>query len=297
MLPSLSLEAGMRTEFSEISSTGDTVLTRDFFYPKPRVLLSWSPDDLTQVRLRGEKVLGQLNFSDFVASSNLSGYGVAGGNANLRPDQRWQLEAALERHFMDRGALVLTYLHEEITDLQDFVPIGGGLDAPGNIAHATSEKLSITGLVPLDFLGLEKAQFKPNLYWATGDLIDPVTGEHRRISNLRNINSYYEITQDIDSLKSTWSINWGTSFSRTTWRISQISRVAIHNSPYFNAYWSYKPTADWKITLGADNFTSYRLEVEQRNFVGPRTLNGKPTVQDVFARTQPRFYLQVRKTL
>ena len=110
--------------------------------------------------------------------------------------------------------------------------------------------------MPLDFLGLKNALFKPNLYWTTSDLIDPVTGEHRRISNARNINSYYEITQDIDSLKSTWDFSWGTSFSRTTWRISQISRAAIHNSPYFNAYWSYKPTADWKITLGADNFSS-----------------------------------------
>ena len=52
--------------------------------------------------------------------------------------------------------------------------------------------------MPLDFLGLEKAQFKPNLFWLTSDLIDPVTGEHRRMSNQRSINSYYEISQDID---------------------------------------------------------------------------------------------------
>jgi outer membrane receptor protein involved in Fe transport len=296
IMPSLTLEAGMRAEFSEISSTGDTVNTRDFFYPKPRLLLSWSPDDQSQIRLRAERVLGQLNFSDFVASSNLSGYGVAAGNADLRPEQRWQFEAAFERRFWDRGALVFSYLHEEITDLQDFIPVGNGLDAPGNVPYATSEKLAITGLVPLDFLGLEKAQFKPNLYWTMSDLVDPVTGEHRRISNQRNINSYYEITQDIDSLKSTWGINWGTSFARTTWRISQISRVAIHNSPFLNAFWSYKPTPDWKITFSAENFTPYRLQLDQFNYPGPRNLGGQPTVQNVYIRTQPRFYIQVRKT-
>ena len=49
--------------------------------------------------------------------------------------------------------------------------------------------------------------------------------------------------------------------------------------------------------LGADNFTSYRLEVEQINFTGPRTPGGQPSsIQDVFARTQPRVYLQIRKT-
>ena len=294
--PALSLEAGMRMEISTISETGGSTSTRSFFYPKPRVLLSYQIDPQSQLRLRAERFVGQLNFSDFVASSNLSGYGVAGGNANLRPDQRWQLDAALEKHFWGKGGIVLDYLREDITDLEDYIPIGGGLDAPGNIPHATQDKFSITGQVPLDFLGLENALFKPNLYWTTSSLIDPVTGERRRISNARNINSYYEITQDIDSLKSTWSLSWGTSFSRTTWRISQISRVAIHNSPYLNAYWSYKPTPDWKITLGADNFASYRLEVEQINFPGPRNLSPPSSIQDVFARTQPRIYLQVRKT-
>jgi len=296
IMPSLSLEAGMRAEFSEISSTGDTIRTRDFFYPKPRALLSWALDEQTQIRLRAERTLGQLDFSNFVASSNLSGFGVAAGNADLRPEQRWQFEGAVERRLWGRGALVFTYLHEEITDLQDYIPVGGGLDAPGNVPHATSDKFAISGLIPLDFLGLSKAQFKPNLYWTESDLIDPVTGEHRRISNQRNINSYYEITQDLDDLKSTWGINWGTSFARTTWRISQISRVAIHNSPFLNAYWSYKPTQDWNITLSAENFMSYRLQLDQYNYPGPRNLGGPPSIQSVYIRTQPRFYLQVRKT-
>jgi len=294
--PALSLEGGMRMEVSAISETGDSTSTRDFFYPKPRLLLSYQIDPQSQLRLRAERVVGQLNFSDFVASSNLSGYGVAGGNANLRPDQRWQLDAALEKHFWDKGGIVLDYLHEDITDLEDYIPIGGGLDAPGNIPHATQDKFSISGQVPLDFLGLKNALFKPNLYWTTSSLIDPVTGERRRISNARNINSYYDIIQDIDSLKSTWDFSWGTSFSRTTWRIAQISRVAIHNSPYFNFSWTYKPTPDWKITLGADNFAAYRFELEQINFPGPRNLSPPSSIQDVVDRTQPRVYLNLRKT-
>jgi len=296
IMPTLTLEGGMRMEYSEISSTGDTIQTRDFFYPKPRLLLSWAPDAQSQVRLRAEGTVGQLNFSDFVANVSLSGYGIGAGNADLRPDQRWQFEGAYERRFWERGALVLTYLHEEITDLQDFIPVGNGLDAPGNIAHATSDKIAIGGLVPLDFLGLKKAQFKPNLYWLTSDLIDPVTGEHRRMSNQRNINSYYEISQDIDSLKSTWTLFWGTGWSRTTWRIAQVSRIGVHNNPLVSASWSYKPTPDWNITFSADNFIPYRFEIEQRNFSGPRTVGAQPVIQDRLARTQPRFYFKLRKT-
>jgi outer membrane receptor protein involved in Fe transport len=294
--PSLSLEGGVRLEYSKISETGDSRRSRSFFYPKPRLLLSWAPDEKTQLRLRTELYVGQLDFSNFVASSNLAGFGVAAGNADLRPEQRWQFEAAIERHFWDRGGLVVSLLHEEVTDLQDFIPVGGGLDAPGNIPHATSDKLSLTGTIPLDFLGIKNGLLKPNLYWTTSSLIDPVTGERRRISGQRNINSYYDFTQDLDEWKSTWGFSTGTSFGRTNWRIAQISRFTIHNSPYLNAFWTYKPAPDWNITLGADNFGPYRFELEQDNYSGPRNVAPPPTVQDVFTRTQPRIYLQLRKT-
>lgn len=294
--PALTLEAGMRAEFSTISETGDSRSSRSFFYPKPRLLLSWSPDAASQIRLRAERTVGQLNFADFVASSNLSGFGVAAGNSDLRPDQRWQFQADIERHFWDKGALVLSLLHEEITDLEDYIPVGGGLDAPGNIPHATSDKLAVTGTLPLDFLGIKNGLLHANVYWQGSSLIDPVTGQTRRISNQRNINSYYDFSQDLDEWKSTWGFSWGTSFSRTTWRIAQVSRVAIHNSPFLNAFWSYKPTTDWKFTFGADNFVPYRLEIEQDNYPGARNLGGLPTIQDAFYRTQPRIYFQIRNT-
>lgn len=293
----LALDAGARTEYSVIAQTGDIHSSRSFFFPKPRLLLTWSPDSQSQLRLRAERTVSQLNFSDFVASSNLAGFGVAAGGANLRPETRWQMEATAERRFWGRGALVVSLLHEDISQLQDFIPVGGGLDAPGNIPHATSDRLSISGNIPLDFLGIRNGLLKPNVYWNASDLIDPVTGEHRRISNQRNINSYYNFTQDLDEWRSTWGFNWGTSFSRNSWRIAQVSRTAIHNSPFVNIFWSYKPTPEWTYTVGADNFLPYRLELQQYNYSGPRNIAGAPTVQTVFLRTEPRFYFHLRATL
>jgi hypothetical protein len=295
--PGLTLEAGARLEFSRISQTGDSHSSRDFFYPKPRLLLSWQMDEPTQFRLRVEKYLSQLNFNDFVASSNLQGFGVAGGNAGIRPYQSWQFEGAAERHFWGKGALVLSYLHEQIKDWRDYVPIGGGLDAPGNIPNATSEKLAVSGTIPLDFLGLKNGLFKPNTYWQTSDMIDPVTGLHRRFSGQRNISAYYSISQDLEDWKSTWSLNWGTGFSNTNWRISQISRTNIHNNPYLNFYWTYKPTPDWVLNFGAENFVGYRFEQEQYNYPTERDIPGAPTTQDIRIRTTPRFYFNLRVTL
>jgi outer membrane receptor protein involved in Fe transport len=296
IVPSLSLEAGMRMEHSAIEARGDAHRERSFFYPKPRLLLAWAPDDKSQVRLRAERVLGQLNFADFVATSNLSGNGVSAGNADLRPEQRWQFEAAVERHFWEKGAVTVSLLHEDITDLKDYVPVTATLDAPGNIAHAISDKFTVSGTLPLDFLGLKNGLLKSTMFWYHSEVVDPVTGEIRRISNLRERNLFFELTQDLDEWKSTWGFSFSpSSFNRQSWRISQISRIAIHN-PFMNAFWSYKPTADWKIVLGADNFLPYRFELKQFNFPGPRSLGGLPTVRDEFIRTQPRIYLNLRKT-
>jgi hypothetical protein len=86
------LEAGARFEYSRISENSDTSLSREFFYPKPRLLLTWTPLKGTQLRLRYERVLGQLDFTNFVASSDLQATGVSGGNPNLAPDRHSQYE-------------------------------------------------------------------------------------------------------------------------------------------------------------------------------------------------------------
>lgn len=293
--PAWSLEAGVRFEVSRIGETGDTVKTRDFFYVKPRALLAWAPDEDTQLRLRVEKKLGQLNFNNFVASSGLSSFGVAAGNADLRPDQRWQVEASAERHFWGKGALVLTLLHEDITDLQDYIPVGGGLDTPGNVPHAVSDRITLSGTVPLDFLGLHNGLLKPTFYWENSSLVDPVTGMTRRISGQRDRRLFVEIDQDIEAWNSSWAFGIGPSFSNSTWRISQISLIAIHN-PYDYATWTWHPRPDLSLKLEIDNIVPYRFGIEQINYAGPRNLNTLASIQDVAIRTRPRLFVQLRKT-
>jgi hypothetical protein len=294
--PSLTLESGARLEFSDIAEAGDTHLERSFFYAKPRALLSWAPDALTQIRVRAEKKVGQLDFTNSVASSDLSTFGVAAGNANLRPDQRWQFEIQAERHFWGKGAVVLAFMHEDITDLQDYIPVGGGLDAPGNIAHATNEEINLTGTVPLDRLGIDDALLKITGKWDSSNLIDPFTGLARRESNQRNQRLKLEFDQDIK----TWDSSWGIGVipingSNSNFRISQISTVGIH-VPYSFAFWTWNPSSDWSVKLTADNITPYRFELRQTIYAGGRGTAPLARVQDVFLRTRPRWGIELRKT-
>ena len=294
--PGWSLEGGVRLEYSNIAEHGDSNLSRSFFYAKPRALLSWDADSDTQLRLRVELKVGQLNFSDFVASSDLNSFGVSGGNANLRPEQRWQYEAAIERHFLGRGALVLTALHEDITDLQDYVPIGGGLDGPGNVPHAQSDQITLAGLIPLDWLDIGKAQLKPNVTLNFSSLHDPVTGFNRRISGQREFRMSWEFSQDL----ATWRSTWGFGFQATdqqwhSYRINQVNKLVVH-TPYSYFFWTYNPAPDWNIKIQGDNLTPYRFELEQQIYPGPRNLTALSRVQDVQSRTRPRLLVQVRKS-
>ena len=85
--PKFTLEAGLRLEGSHIASTGDVVLGKTLVYPKPRAVLTWSPDAADQFRFRVEKEVSQLDFNAFVAAPALTTGQVYVGNPNLVPQQ------------------------------------------------------------------------------------------------------------------------------------------------------------------------------------------------------------------
>src|SRR5690606_39155465 len=100
---------------------------------KPRLILSWAPDEASQIRLRLERTVGQLNFKDFAATTQLESGLVTAGNPDIEPERAWLAEMALERRFWDRGAVVLTLSHAEVGSVVDLIPINNQFDAPGNI--------------------------------------------------------------------------------------------------------------------------------------------------------------------
>src|SRR6185503_4867827 len=60
------IDASLRYEHTKISSDGDVVLEKTLQYLKPRVAVTWDATKSTQVRVRVEREVGQLNFNDFV---------------------------------------------------------------------------------------------------------------------------------------------------------------------------------------------------------------------------------------
>jgi len=292
------LEAGVRFEASRISESGDTKLSREFFYPKPRAVLTWSPDRETQIRFRYERAVGQLDFNNFIASSDLASTGVTAGNANLRPDQRTQYELSAERHFWDKGAVVVTLLHEQIKDAVDFVPVTtptSVFDAPGNIGSGTNDEINVAVTLPLDRIGLTNGLLRSVSNWRFSDVRDPTTGVRRVISSERPQDISVRLSQDINSLKSTWGLLYFNGWTEDSFRLEQTRQRRVI-PPYVGVYWEYKPTPAWSIHVEADNILRYIYDDVRRNYAGPRNLFPLSNIDEYRTRSQPTLDIQLRHT-
>lgn len=298
--PKLTLEGGARFEYSAITETGDVQNNRSFFYPKPRLLLTWDPLKSTEVRLRIERKLGQLNFSNFVSAVDLNTSGlVSAGNPDLRPDDHWQYEAAVEQRFWGKGSVVITGLHEQIADVNDFVPIAGTnppADGPGNIGSGTSDQLDIEGNIPLETLGVKGGLLKTTTIWRTSSVQDPITHEDRRISGQRPDNLQVEYDQDVTQWKSTFSLVWFKGWRETYYHISEIDHYHIGNQ-YLQAEWDYKPASDLVLTFQADNLMPFTFYRYREVWTGVRDSSSVAYNEFRAVRSQPRVFFRIRKTI
>ena len=225
----LRLEAGLRLEHSTIRQSGDAASERSFFYPKPRLALSWDPQENRQVRLRFERELGQLNFGDFAASTSLSNDQVRGGNLDLRPQQRWISEAVFEQRFNGEGVATLTLRHDEISDVIDVIPLDGGLTAIGNIGDGSLTRVAANVRLPLRDMGLERGRVTVNVQYDHTQVTDPTTGESRQISRVRPLTGYINFENDVPDWNFRWGVNYTPYFRETTFNPDQKRWFELRN--------------------------------------------------------------------
>jgi len=281
---SLTLEAGLKRESSTVSSEGDVVLEKSLSFWKPRAALTWAPDGTRQVRLRVEREVSQLNFDDFVASSNLVNTGsVQVGNPDLSPQQAWVVEAAYEHRFWTSGAVVATLRHSELTDVIDRAPVfgasGAAADAPGNIGDGTKDEAIVSLTLPLDRLGVKAGQFKAQGTWRKSEVIDPTTLETREISALRPVEWEVHFSQDLPRWRATWGVDVSLAYRESLYRLTEIETKKL--DPWIVLYADLKPRPDLILRLELQNIGARGVTRIREVYAGPRN-------------TSPLLYTDVR---
>jgi hypothetical protein len=279
------IDAALRYESSDISSSGDVVLGKSLAYAKPRLAVSWTPIPATQVRLRYEREVGQLNFNDFVASSNLTNsLGVTAGNPNLNPEQDWVIEAAIEQQLWKGASLILTGRHFDITDVVDRGPVfasdGTVFDRPTNIGAGKREALILDFTLPFDALGWKGALLKGSLSQRWSQVTDPTTGQKRAISFTHPNDWNFSFSQDLPRQKLNLGADVYGGFSQTSYRFNLIETVKLRTyvKPY--AEWKPKPGFSLRMELPLVTAPHTRLHDNFKIFPGPRSAGGAHDIED-----------------
>ena len=294
----LTVLGGLRVEASHIASTGDVVSGRTFIFAKPRLLLTWSPDNADQVRLRLEREVGQLNFDDFTGSNNsLSDGAVRAGNPNLSPQQDWVVEAAYDRRFWKGAQITATLRHYEITDVIDRKPIldpAGNYDAPGNIGSGTKDEAVLTLTLPTDRLGVKNGTLTGQGTIRQSRVIDPVTGQPRSISGLHPSDWEAHFSQGMPRWRSKWGLDVFGQWNETYYRFNEIDTDKLKT--YATLFGEYQPRPDLTIRLEIDNLgaRAFRHVREVYNDLRSNTPLDYTDIRDLHGGRA--YYLRVRKS-
>lgn len=303
-----SVDGGVRVEASDISADGDAQLEKSLSFVKPRLLVTWAPTAATQLRARAERVVGQLDFDDFVASGDFdTGTGVTAGNPDLNPEQAWVGEVALEQKLWGGGVAVLTYRHSDLSDVIDRGPVRvvstdpatgqpttSVFDQPTNIGSGTKDELIAELTLPFDRFGLKGAQLKGDVTWRRSRVTDPTTGETREISGLRPLEWNATFTHDLPQWRMTYGVDAYGGWRRTYYRFDQIETVKLKTYVRPFAEWRVQPDLFLRIEL--PNVTSRGLRRIREVYDGPRDTGQLKFTEDRDLQFGRMYYVRIRKT-
>jgi len=283
LAPHLTLQASLGGEYSQLSQNGAGGLTRTFYRPKGFVNLAWQPRPGLDVSARIERVVGQLNFFDFVASGNVSAGTQNAGNVNLVPPQSWNAQIQVARNLGRWGNATARLYGRLISDIVDVIPVNGG-QSPGNLPGTASVYgIQWTSTFNLDPIGIPGAKLDLNLQVQKTRLTDPLT--HRRRPINENMTSQIDIVfrHDIPHTQ----IAYGAEFFR--FRQSPLLRLDerwhfVDHPGSLGAYVEHKDVFGLTVRASVDNLLGTNESFGRTFYDGLRT-NGVR-----FTENRDRFY-------
>jgi hypothetical protein len=265
----LTLQASLGGEYSTISQSGANGLTRSFFRPKGFVSLAWQANQNLAIRLRAEREVGQLNFSDFVASADIGSNSQDAANPNLVPPQSWNFEVEATQQLGDFGSFTARAYYDQISDIVDQIPIGLTAEAPGNISSASRYGIEWNSTFNFDVIGWRGARLDVELELRRSRVRDPLTGQNRSISNELQRNMEIELRHDVPGTDWAWGLEYEDYREANGFRLSLLNN--FRSSPGFaGAYIEHKDVFGLRVRGGVYNLLNRDENFTRTVFVGRR---------------------------
>ena len=294
----LSLDSGLRYEFSEIDQTGDANQTRTFSYPKPSITLNWREDDDNRLRLTARRDVDQLQFEKFASQLDVSEDSSIIGNPDYVPQRTWTLEGEWERRLSEDNSLSLIIGHDWIEDLDGFIPVvtsAGVSDAPGNIGDGTQFRITGNITAALDDWGLSNSVLDASIGWRDTQITDPLTGNDRPFDGVRE----WQLDLDYRQTFPSRQLAWGWDYH---WRTDGEVFRARENRTFGNTDGDldlYVETTRWlgvTTRLGVNEVINNGNDRERVLFDGSRANGIIESVENWNMNWGSTWYLQMRGT-
>jgi len=271
----MTLESSLIYEMSEISQFGDVNNKRDFNFWKPK--LDWRFDirQGLQLRASGTKVVRQLSFSDFVASSDNrdDDASTMAGNSELRQEQVWNFDVGGEYRLPnDMGVIDGTLFYMRHIDVIERMDVSVNPNRPesanGNIGDGDMSGLRLNGSVRMGMFNMPNLMIISRFEVKQSEITDPFLGISRRFENYERGRFQLGFRHDIPQYRVTYGLNWNNRFDGNIKRydIDNIERTA--GEPNVSAYLEFVTANSIRVRFDARNATNNQQCRERTRYDG-----------------------------
>lgn len=225
----LQFQTSLGGEYSKISQSGALGLTRTFYRPKGFAALDWKAGDNLNISGRVERVVGQLNFFDFLSSVDLNQDRENVTNANLVPQQSWVYEVEATVGLDTLGSVNLRTFFEDITDIVDQIPIAGGGQAPGNLPSAQLYGFSVDATLLSEGIGWSGTRVDLQVEVSGSSIDDPLLGTPRQLSGIELIDFVADVRHDFAG--AVWAVGGSARWEDRSDSV-RLDEVAVRSEPF-----------------------------------------------------------------
>lgn len=295
--PKINIEAGLKVETSTISVRQDN-RSQSFVYPKPSLQIVWSPTKKFKLSWRTERVVGQLNFSDFASSVSLETTVVKAGNPAIVPQKEWQNGLTLDYSFWDKGAITLGYKHAALQDTLDFAPIVTDntiFNARSNIGEGTRDEASISLTLPTDKLHIKGGELKIDYTRIKSNVTDPITHHGRAISNLNPDNYSIAFNQNFPKSRTSWGVEFDSLSNSPSYQAKEYYRNK--SAPWMSLYAEYKSKNNVTYAVVLQNALRRRDQNDRIVWTGLRDDSAIQRIEHNVSYNKPFFIFRIKKEL
>lgn len=266
----LNVQLSLGGEYSQLSQSGSAGLVREFWRPKGQFTAAWAASPSTDVNFRLQRKVGQLNFFDFLASVDIQNVQQNSGNPNLVPPQSWEAEIETSKRVAGWGSTTLRVYAHRISDIVDVVPIGATGESIGNLESADLYGLELRSTINFDKIGWRGAKLDVEFELQDSQVLDPLTGEKRPISDTLEHEIEFELRHDIPGSDFAWGGGFYNYQITPTYRLTEIGRA--YEGPYWgNVFIEHKDIMGLTVRATAGNLPGARSRWDRTVYAGRRT--------------------------